>query len=458
MLVIVSDLHLGDGTCGQSISPDAFNIFGDRLRTMAYSASWRKDGKYRPIETIDLLFLGDIFEVLHSTCWLDGGPEGSKAVKPWHDPESPAYAQKLDEITDAILEHNAEGLTVLKRMVQGDSVRILPADNRGNPARGTTERFEVKVRPFYVVGNHDWLYHLPGNEYDNIRKKIVQGMNLTNLATPFPHDPSESEQLLELYKQYGVYARHGDIFDAFNYNAELGRNASTLGDALAIEVLNRFPVEVQQRMGDSMPEEFYTNLRELVNVRPALATPLWVSAQLRKSRQDIAREDEVKAIWDELGERFLNLGFVRAHDQRWNPFDSVDMLEMVLKFSRRTSFETINDLVIWIQEKLWGGDISFSRHALAEEVFKQRSARFIVYGHIHNHEIIPLDTFFDGSSWVDQIYANTGTWRTYHDLTIYKPEEQKFVPYHVMSYLVFYKDDERRGRRFEAWSGALSRD
>ena len=31
MLIIVSDIHLGDGTCGKSISASAFHLFADRL-------------------------------------------------------------------------------------------------------------------------------------------------------------------------------------------------------------------------------------------------------------------------------------------------------------------------------------------------------------------------------------------------------------------------------------------
>jgi hypothetical protein len=34
--------------------------------------------------------------------------------------------------------------------------------------------------------------------------------------------------------------------------------------------------------------------------------------------------------------------------------------------------------------------------------------------------------------------------------------EQEFIGYHVMTYLAFYKEEERRGRPFEAWSGALA--
>jgi hypothetical protein len=51
MLVIASDLHLTDGTSsGETIRSSAFRIFRERLRDLAYDASWRADGKYKPIE------------------------------------------------------------------------------------------------------------------------------------------------------------------------------------------------------------------------------------------------------------------------------------------------------------------------------------------------------------------------------------------------------------------------
>jgi hypothetical protein len=46
MLVIISDLHLGDGTTANSIAPNAFQLFANRLNETAYFASFRKDGTY----------------------------------------------------------------------------------------------------------------------------------------------------------------------------------------------------------------------------------------------------------------------------------------------------------------------------------------------------------------------------------------------------------------------------
>src|SRR6266404_3881645 len=64
MLVIISDLHLTDGTSGETIRASAFGAFRERLRDLAYDASWRRDGRYRPVEEVDIILLGDIYEAL----------------------------------------------------------------------------------------------------------------------------------------------------------------------------------------------------------------------------------------------------------------------------------------------------------------------------------------------------------------------------------------------------------
>ena len=92
---------------------------------------------------------------------------------------------------------------------------------------------------------------------------------------------------------------------------------------------------------------------------------------------------------------------------------------------------------------------------MKEPAFVSRQADFIVYGHTHHHEIIPLDAYHHNGKDVYQFLVNTGTWRSCYDLTHYHPEQQKFLPYELMSYLAFFTDGERHGRRHEAWSGKL---
>ncbi|MFI4874834.1 MAG: hypothetical protein ACIALR_05835, partial [Blastopirellula sp. JB062] len=72
MLVIVSDLHLTDGTAAQTLDADAFGMFVDQLQDMAVRASWRVDDRYRPLESIDVVLLGDVLDLVNSAAWLAG--------------------------------------------------------------------------------------------------------------------------------------------------------------------------------------------------------------------------------------------------------------------------------------------------------------------------------------------------------------------------------------------------
>jgi UDP-2,3-diacylglucosamine pyrophosphatase LpxH len=455
MLVVISDLHLDDGSCAKSLSADAFHIFRERLELLARAASLRTDGTYRPIESIDLLLLGDIFELIHSTLWLAEKPGEAGYARPWINPTGAELAAKIQAITEAILTNNAEALAVLRQMAKGEAISLPPADAQGKPALDSAERIPIKVNLYYMVGNHDWFYHLPGKAYRHIRHQVIKAMGLQNPPAPFPHEPRDWDSLVRLLEKYRIFARHGDCFDKWNYNRELGRNAATLADALSIELLNRFPEEVEKRIGDALPEHFYRGLHEFINVRPIMATPLWIGSQLHQHDVSAEMRVQVKAIWDELVDDFLSLDFVRDQGRKRNPFENVDGLELVLKLTRWTSVDNLDRAILLIQKKLWSDDLSFAKHAMNEKAFVERQADYIVYGHTHHHETIPLDAYHHEGQDFYQFLVNTGTWRSCYDLTRYHPEQQKFVPYQPMSYLAFYKGDERHGRRHESWSGRL---
>jgi UDP-2,3-diacylglucosamine pyrophosphatase LpxH len=153
---------------------------------------------------------------------------------------------------------------------------------------------------------------------------------------------------------------------------------------------------------------------------------------------------------------FLKQPLVRKADKKFK-MDVVNWLQLGIKFADSVSFKAIDEIVLWIRRHFWTeDDIKFSSHALKEKAFEEGDAQFIVYGHTHHHEIVPLDSFPSTPHPTSQLYLNSGTWHTYFDLAVYKPEEQKFVPYQVLTYLAFFKGNERGGRSFETWSGAFS--
>src|SRR6267143_353774 len=145
MLVIISDLHLTDGTSGETIRTNAFGAIKER---------------------------------------------------PWSDPQSQNFTAKIAEINSAILEHNSTALGILKSLTRGSALTLPPATEGGKPAftsrdkPGSADRVPVKVRMYYLVGNHDWFYHLADPAYTDVRRTVVDALGLTNdPAKPFPHDP-----------------------------------------------------------------------------------------------------------------------------------------------------------------------------------------------------------------------------------------------------------------------------
>ena len=455
MLIVISDLHLGDGTTADSIAPSAFQLFARRVTETIRFASVRKNGRYRPIETIDILLMGDVLDPLHSALWLDTNPGDENYVRPWSDPENPHYAPKLLEVTKAILEHNKESMDILRGLAHGNKIKMAPATSSGKADLNSKDQLSVKVRIHYMVGNHDWYYHLKGRDFDNIRKFIIKKMGLHNEFTPFPYDPSESPFLAELFERHKIVARHGDVYDKFNYDMEKGRDHGTVGDAFTMDVCNRFPVEVKKRYGDALPTGIVDSLRKIGNIRPVLASPLWISGQIRQFSNEHQIETDLKKVWDEIADEFLQLDFVRQADKAFK-FDIVDAMQIIVKLSGRASFSTIDDVVIWVRKKMWNNKHSFANFALKESAFKKNKAQYIIYGHTHHYEVIPLGMNNIMPNPESQIYFNSGTWHSYYDLAIQNPKEQKFVPYQALTYITFYTPEEHDGRSFETWSGAYA--
>jgi len=453
MLIFISDLHLSDGTCAQTVSAKTFALFGERLQELAYNASWDNQGVYRPIDSIELVLLGDVLDPLNSTRWLDTPLGAPGAIRPWSDPKLPGFTAKLAEITSAILQGNQAGLETLRQLARAELVK-LPPSRHGQPDFGAKERLSPLVHAYYMIGNHDWYYHLPGPAFDAIRRDMIAGLGLSNPAGPFPWKLDESALLGDLFAPYRVYAQHGDMYDHFNFDPARGRDSATLSDVFATEVVNRFPLEVERELGRDLPAVFLESLRKLPNIRPALATPIWISGQINQHAGSRAAQNKLKRIWDDLTNQFLEVDFVRQANKAFQ-FDLVDALALAIKISQKTSFDAASNAAIWVREKLGTGELSFAGHAMREPSILKNQARFVVYGHTHHPEIISLNRVIQGASLESQMYFNSGTWHSYYDLAVENPKQQKFIPYEAMTYLAFYLERERGQRNFEAWSGAF---
>ncbi|NLX96233.1 MAG: hypothetical protein GXY83_08650 [Rhodopirellula sp.] len=447
MLVIISDLHLTDGSSSETTSPGALDIFARQLPGLAEAASWRTGGEYRPIDRIDLVLLGDTLDVIRSEQW-----SASACIRPWGNVESPEFFEQISRITGDILDNNETSLALLRGLADGGAIRIPPALRVGRPApEGDLQ--SVPVRVFSMVGNHDWFFHLSGPALDTLRREVVRRMGLCNrYDEPFPHDITENDELLRTMRRHKIMARHGDLYDPLNFDGD--RNTASLGDVIVIELINRFIAEIERQFADDLPAATRLGLREIDNIRPTLLVPVWIDGLLERSCANPSLRKRVKTLWDRLVEEFLAIDFVRQRDT-WSPLDTVDGLRQALTFSRRLPVGWAGAVLAWLNKIRGSASDSYLSHAVAEQDFRNRRAKHIVYGHTHVAESVPLDASYAEGFVLNQVYFNAGTFRRVHRQTQLAAGEHEFIACDLMNYLVFYQGDERKGRPYETWSGTL---
>ena len=469
MLVIVSDWHLTDQTTGMRMPVGAYQLFQKRLEDMAQDASQRDDGMYKPIESFDLVLLGDIFDLLRSTKWTIEEKGDPEYARPWSNPSSPAFVNKINLITNDIINKNAESLEILKMIADGHGISLPPAtkdhkvDLRVSRDRRSKNRLPVIAKIHYMIGNHDWYYHLPGQDFDQIRKRIVDAMHLSNQITAFPYELSESRIIEQVFSEHSVFGRHGDLYDSSNFfmdNNHMDRNHASLGDALCVELFNRIGIQIKSALEGTLHEEFFQDLNEMGSIRPEIMTPVWIASLLERYQASDKLWSIVNEIWHELVDQFLELDFLKDLNIPFE-FDLIDILKPALMFSKLISIETLNNWAL-AAEKLEDlfrliskGSDSYKNYAAKEEAYQSQSARFIVYGHTHNFTVYPLRSVQKGGGPFDQIYLNSGTWHPVHEICHANSQKKGFVFHKTMSYLGFYKGDERKCRSYETWSGTL---
>jgi UDP-2,3-diacylglucosamine pyrophosphatase LpxH len=433
MLVILSDVHLTDGTSGTTIVPRAFKKFGDILTDII------GDPKKAKINKIDIVLLGDIFDVIRSSLWLRNGNQSrNRPIRPWSDPgETDDLGWNVErytkEIVKAIINHpnNIKARDYLRQCKDDWAAK------------------DVEVNFTYLMGNHDWLI----NRYDSTRLDIANFIGLPHprwySANPFPE--------IHLFEEYGVLARHGDYYDRFNHEGD--RNASSLGDAIVIDLLNRFPEEVRQKLGLEADDKLYKALKEIDNVRPILQAPAWIQGVCNYySGMETGMETKIHRVWNDSVDRFFALDFVKQHDQ-WGP-DITDALEMALRLTSSFSFERLQRILgNWVARGIYQNLDDYRRFAYNEWAIKKNLARYVVYGHTHKAEQIPMDTVSipgPPEEMVEKVYFNSGTWRKVFEPTAFDAENCEFIGWHVMTFLVFYLPEEREANRhFEMWSASL---
>ena len=447
MLIIISDLHLTDGTAGESVVPGALAMLSGRLHEMAVHASWRASGSYRPIERMDIVLLGDVLDLMTSQRWL-----AERDVRPWSEPGDPRLVDLVTKITSDVLRHNHQSLESLRALAADGGMTLPPADTSGAPAWEADPQ-PVAVRIHYMVGDHDWPLHIEGTSYNLLRQSVARHLGLsTRHDVPFPHDPLESEELLEVQRRHRVLARHGDLGDPLALCGD--RDRASLTDALVIELVGRFVSAAGAQLGERLPPAAMIALGDMHDVRPLPLVAVWLDGILQRTCPLPADRRAVEEFWDRLVERLLELPPVREARQGAAE-GMVDGLARALLFGKRPASGWSKATRGWLR-RLYGREVdSCYALALAEEDFRNRRAKHVVYGHTHRAEMVPLDASYVGTYVLNQVYFNAGCWRRVQRPTAVAPDGNEFIACDTVNCLAFYQGDEREGRPYESWSATL---
>ncbi len=462
MLAIVSDLHFCDRTAVEkNVDPAAFKA---ALAEIYEEAHWIAAEQKRTVH-LDLVLLGDVFDLLRTERWfeapLEERPWGSVDALDGAKPSAGALA-RAGRILDDIVVQNKEALDTLS----GRSFQPGP---------------DVEVRRILLPGNHDRLALHDEDLYARMRAAVGAADERTLSAEGvYPHRL--------VMHAYGLLARHGHEWDLWNFESfDPAARAhyeddkylpAPIGDPITTELVAGLPYEVKLRLADVdglSPAEkcaIYARLQRIEDVRPMLASLQWayhetgcMSGTYGQAKADLVRvalDDTVRT----LAKRFLALPFYRAwherHSSLLHPFSKATQLRAALEALSVVNASSQIHLLLLL-DKLGSDDDENLDGAKGEDLahIATQGLRFVVYGHTHEAEVVPLHTI----GLAEDMYLNTGTFRQ----RVFRTEDkQGFIASDYMTYVYFFSDDEAAawrkhagstitGPAYTAWTGMRSR-
>lgn len=444
MIIFISDLHISDGTAGpENIPASAYTKALHELGEMARDAE---------AETVEIVFLGDIFDLIRSAKWQDA--DVSEDEKPWGaNPTS----RKLNEILDLIMSHN--------------SIDVLKGDLRHYG-------FREHPKLTYIPGNHDRVVNL----FPDLIAKVEQSMSLQRGADqgkPFPHFFSDA--------RHRTFARHGHEFDYYNFGGsqtfslsrwvdipESDYNRTPIGDVIAAEFASALPGAVLKRLGrpDAALE---MRLKNLFDLRPMTAIPAYLTAEVAMADEEDVKEAIIQGTKDRV-QAFRNLPFVQQwfqeRDQWFNPFDKADRLQILMDLLNFLDFDLAKRLTPFVDKvSRFGDDDNLASDAAKEfqrlnsetSPFRGETAEegmlYVLYGHTHHPEQHLIDVQGDCDNRRPRMYLNTGMWRPSQNAGL----AGGFTEMKHLTFTVIYAPGEKINNKgktlpypaFEVWTGAL---
>ncbi|HEY5939005.1 MAG TPA: hypothetical protein VIU61_30335 [Kofleriaceae bacterium] len=393
LLIFVSDIHLTDRLHGNAVS-----------KAEQFARFWQRISIARGKRPAELCVVGDLFDLVRSPSWFEG------RHRPYHGASNNGVIKNVEQIVDETLAREADFFTAIRERVESGELKF-----------------------HYVVGNHDRLLLTAPNAV----KKIARALT--------GQDTMELHKELE-FRDHGVLAYHGNVGDPINASPD---GDATIGDAIGSELILKFPRQLRALVGEHPGIE---KVDDIDDVRPVYAVPAWVR------QQSIVRKELLRPmgqVWSEVVEEFLANDFVKRWLSSQHKTFSLDLgkkLRLLLELSRNKliahgSDERLTQMYKFFQHSFDG---KMAAHATAE-LGRRRGLRFVVNGHSHFPSMQPLGTIEGRPA----VYFNTGTWRSVHQIGHDIGGRPSFLAYDAMTYLVFFPTDDKLGRDYEWWTGAM---
>ena len=391
MLLFISDIHLTD-ELSQPPVPWA----------QTFQRFWSRIEASKGEQPAHLCIVGDFIDIVRSPRWLRG------PHRPYHDP-SPGLAAEVEAIVSAVLLREAAFFGAIRAQVQSGQLII-----------------------HYLLGNHDRLMaHAPV-----ARRALWRALTGEDRPIDFPESID--------FEQHKVIAHHGHTGDFICHDAEGGAPVS---DIFGIELIVRFPDAVRARIDFDLP-----HLDDIDDVRPIYAVPSWIR-QISSGRHGLMKP--VSETWTELVSEFLENDHFKEWVRRQRRVMGLSpgaQLQRMLQLSTGRAMATASDKRLTrafkMMQHLFDG--KFAERA-AHRLEDQRGFQYVINGHSHFPSMTPLGNIHGKPT----VYFNSGTWRTVHQIGTHAAGRPTFLPYHAMSYIAFFPDDDTLRRDFEWWTGAM---
>jgi len=465
MLVVISDLHMNDGSAAPAnISAKAFAIWMEEVLALA---------RQNKAKELVFLYLGDMVDLLRTEYWYYpkpgdalGAQEGETFPlehRPWGDPEINHHPDQLSPTC------RTRAVEILRKIRQEAAVQLAYLSGEADGIKSSLAALGIPVRRYYIPGNHDRLFLVD----PTVGQEMLDALGASTITGERPFEA--------VLPEYGLVARHGHEWDPWNYEAcdedrlpadlkAEDHKLVPIGDPITTELMARLPFAVMAHLPPEISQEVrghvYEQLRHIEDVRPlsnalhwVLVEPASVAAGYDKATQEAILGAMNKAAKQIIAD-FIQIPFVKAwiskHD-RWSlGFDEADRLQEIYRLSRVLNIESL-DKALKAAESLGLTKEADDSRTADRELAYAPNARFCVYGHTHTFRHVPMSRNANREALV---YFNAGTWRP----RVAQAKDQKsFASYKEMTYLVFYRADEDLGARssksvsYELWNGMMKK-